>query len=80
VKGSEIFIGRQLSFMTLTPSSSARLMTTVVSRNRVQYLNSVDDEGRTPLMLAVKKQNLYIVKHLIGKGADKSFSDKVPIS
>ena len=40
------------------------------------FLNSVDDEGRTPLMLAIKKQNIYIIKHLLAKGASKICVDK----
>jgi ankyrin repeat protein len=36
----------------------------------------MDTDGRTPLMLAIKKQNAYIIKHLIGKGASKNCVDK----
>jgi ankyrin repeat protein len=39
-------------------------------------LNAIDVEGRTPLMLAIKKQNIYIIKHLLAKGASRSIVDK----
>ena len=36
----------------------------------------MDADGRTPLMLAIKKQNSYIIKHLICKGASRNSVDK----
>ena len=48
----------------------------IIGRIYFSHLNSVDEEGRTPLMLAVKKQNLYIVKHLVAKGANLTCCDK----
>ncbi len=48
----------------------------IISLLIFSYLNSVDDEGRTPLMLAIKKQNIYIIKHLLAKGASKICVDK----
>lgn len=37
--------------------------------------NAQDKDGQTPLMVAVTKQNLYALKHLMGKNADVAIVD-----
>jgi len=38
-------------------------------------INGVDDQGRTPLMVAIKVQNIYAIRYLIGKSASLSRQD-----